>query len=290
MSLAALGMDGVPALDPLSYPGRLVDEPELLCGAGLLPMVPSREPMGRWRVNDGASDAQTLDEALVALDLPPAGERHPVIAVGSNGAPGQLHHKLSRLGLPAVVPMTPLRVSGLGVGVSAHVGLNGYVANSPFLDPECTADVVLTLLDSDQLRAVDDTELPRYRRVLLPAADLPMVLPSGEHLDAAYLYVNATGVLAGSDGTPLHPGPQAALLAELLDRSPRLRELFDSPQDWVTKARADANLRAAAKRIFHDEGWVLPQDAWHHSPSDDPGTTSVSYAELSPLATGRDHP
>ncbi|WP_370344979.1 hypothetical protein [Catenulispora sp. MAP5-51] len=285
--MAALGVDGVPALDPLSYPGRVVDQPVLLCGSQVLPMTPAAGPMGDWSVNEDA--VRALDEVLAELAQPPAGKRHPVIAVGSNGAPGQLRHKLHRLGLPVVVPMTPLRVSGLGIGVSAHVGLNGYVANSPFLDPGGTAEVVLTLLDPDQLHAVDDTELPRYRRVLLPAADFPMVLPSGEHLDAAYLYVNATGVLADSDGTPRRPGPQTALLAELLHRSPRLRELFDSPQDWVTKARADADLRAAVKRIFHDSGWVLPQDAWRQSTSD-PGTPAASYAELSPLATGRDHP
>lgn len=168
--------------------------------------------------------------------------------------------------------MTPLRVSGLGIGVSAHVALNGYVANSPFADSGGTAEVVLLLLDDDQLRAVDATELPRYRRALLPAAEFPMVLPSGERLDAAYLYVNATGVLAAADGRPRVPGAQVELLAELLHRSPRLRELFDSPHDWVTKARADADLRAVVKRIFHESGWVLAHD------------------RALPLATGRDHP
>ena len=138
--------------------------------------------------------------------------------------------------------MTPLRVSGLGVGVSAHVALNGYITNSPFADPGGTADVVLTFLDADQLCAVDNTELPRYHRVLLSGAEFEMALPSGERLDAAYLYVNAAGVLAARDGTPRVPGVQEALLAELLERSPRLRALFDSPQDWIAKARADADL------------------------------------------------
>ena len=143
------------------------------------------------------------------------------------------------------------------------MALNGYVANSPFADPGGTADVVLTFLDADQLCAVDDTELPRYHRVLLSGAEFEMALPSGERLDAAYLYVNAAGVLAARGGTTLRvPGVQEALLAELLERSPRLRALFDSPQDWIAKARADADLRAAVKQIFHQSGWVLPQEAW----------------------------
>lgn len=275
MSLAALGMDGVPALDPLSYPGRVVDGPALLSKAHLLRMTPTAEPIGRWRVHQDTNPARSLDGVLADLGEPPTSERHPLIAVGSNAAPAQLHHKLTRLGLPAVVPMTPLRVSGLGVGVSAHVALNGYVANSPFADPGGKADVVLTFLDADQLCAVDDTELPRYHRVLLSGAEFEMALPSGERLDAAYLYVNAAGVLAARDGTPRVPGVQEALLAELLERSPRLRALFDSPQDWIAKARADADLRATVKQIFHESGWVLPQEAWR---------------EVSPLATSGDHP
>ena len=285
MSLAALGMDGVPALDPLSYPGRVVDEPALLSGPHLLAVEPTAEHMGRWLVHQDA----TLDEALADVGEAPAGERFPVIAIGSNAAPGQLHYKLDRLGLAPVVPMTPLRVSGLGVGVSAHVGLRGYVANSPFADPDGEAEVVLTLLDADQLSAVDATELPRYHRALLPGTDFPMILPSGERLDAAYLYVNAAGVLADEGGQPRAPDIQTVLLTELLERSSRLRGLFGSPQGWVAKASADPELRDAAKRIFHELGWVLPQDELLRTICD-PASPALGYAEISPLASSRTAP
>ena len=286
--------DGVPALDPLSYPGRVIAEPALLCGAEVLPMAPTvGRPMGRWFVRDASSLEPDLDLdldlALEQLTEPPTANRHPVIAIGSNAAPAQMRYKLTRLGLPAVVPMTTLRVSGLGVGVSAHVGLKGYVANSPYADPGGVADVVLTLLDDDQLRAVDDTELPRYRRALLPGAEFPMVLPSGERLDGAYLYVNSAGVLAGVDGKPRTPTTQTVLLAELLQRSAGLRELFDSPQDWVDKARADPELRAAVKQVFHESGWVLPQDALLRHVCD-PGAAALGYTDVSPLASSREHP
>jgi hypothetical protein len=288
-SLAALGMDGVPALDPLSYPGRVVTQPALLCESRLLDVAATAARAGLWPVSEGDGGGGTarprsLDEVLGELGQPSAGKRHPVIAIGSNAAPGQLHHKLSRLGLPAVVPMMPLRVSGLGVGVSAHVAMNGYVANSPYADPGGVADVVLTLVDADQLRAVDDTEIPRYRRVLLPGAEFPMVLPSGERLAGAYLYVNAAGVLAGADGKPLTPTTQTELLADLLTRSERLRHLFASPQDWVDKALAEPASRAAAQQVFRDSGWVLPQDALLRHACE-PGSSGAAFDTVSPMAT-----
>ena len=289
-------MDGVPALDPLSYPGRMVGEPALLHGPQLLQMAPAGEAMGRWQVHvDGfsARTPQALDTVLQDLGEPETGKRHPVIAIGSNGAPGQLHHKLTRLRLPAVVPMTPLQVSGLGVGVSAHVGLNGYVAHSPFVDPGGVADVVLTLLDADQLCAVDASEMPRYRRVLLSGVEFPMTLPSGEKLEAAYIYVSSAGVLTEpADGEPVRPRTpvtQAMLLAELLELSARLRQLFDSPLDWVTKVRADPDLRAVVKQIFHETSWVLPQEALLRNVCD-PDSDALAYGEISPLAAGRDRP
>lgn len=273
-------MDGVPALDPLSYPGPMIGEPVLLSGPRLLKMTPTAEPMGRWRV----AGARELQDELGGLGQAPVGERYPLIAIGSNAAPGQLRYKLDHLGVPAVVPMTPLRVSGVGVGVAAHVGLRGYVAHAPFVDPGAAADVVLTLVDEDQLQAVDDTEIPRYRRILLPGSEFPMVLPSGERLAGAYLYANAFGVLAGPDGKPRTPTTQTALLAELLERSAPLLRLFGTPQQWVTKVRADPELRGVVKQIFHESGWVLPQEALLRHVCE-PGAPVLTYDALSPLVT-----
>lgn len=271
-SLAALGMDGVPVLDPLTYPGRTITDSALLRGRELLPVAASAERMGRWPVAESGAESgaesesesgpgsRSLDEVLDALGQPLTGLRHPVIAIGSNAAPGQVSYKLSRLGLPVVVPMTPLRVSGIGIGVSGHVSPAGYVAISPFFDPGGVAEVALTCLDDQQLRAVDGSEYPEYRRVLLPGDEFSLTLPSGERLEAAYLYVNANGVLAGSDGVPMATGTQTELIGSLLARSPRLRALFDSPEDWVAKAGADPQLRAEGLRIFNESGWVQAQE------------------------------
>jgi len=278
-------MDDVPALDPLTYPGRMITEPSLLCDGELLAMTPTLERMGRWRVREDASGSRPLDEVLDSLGRPPAGRRHPVIAVGSNAAPGQVHHKLARRGRSAVVPMTPLRVSGIGVGVAGHIGIPGYVANSPFADPDAVVEAVLICLDDRQLQAVDDTELPRHRRVLLPGEEFPMVLSSGERLEAAYLYVNTNGVLADVDGAPLTPAPQAERLAGLLRRSPRLRALFDTPEGWVAKAAAHPELRAEGKRIFNESGWVLQQESLlrYAADSDDGAVVYDDVSSLTPI-------
>lgn len=237
LSLAALGFGDVPALAPLSYPGRPVTTPALLTGGELRP----------------------LDLALLERYR----HRHAVIAVGSNASPAQLHHKLSRPGRPATVPMVPVRVHGVAVGCSAHIGRYGYVASAPYGDPAARTPLVVSWLDDAQLDAVDRTEVPNYRRVRLPGADFPMEMPSGERLDAAYLYVSTHGVLTppGDGDRPLPGGgDQSALLTRLLASSARLRDLLGpDPAAWVGRAGADAAVRAAGTRMFHDEGWARPR-------------------------------
>ncbi|MFG2503522.1 hypothetical protein ACGFSB_35585 [Streptomyces sp. NPDC048441] len=257
-SLSALGLDVVPALQPLAYPGRPVPGPSLLSGAELLPLGVRPLPLGQWPVAAG----QSLDEVLSGLGLAAIGHRHPVIAVGSNASPAQVSYKLIRRGIPAVVPMVPVRVSGIAVGCSGHIGRAGYVAAAPCLDPAAETSLVVSWLDHDQFRAVDETEFPNYRRVLLPGGDFAMVVPGGERLGGAQLYVSSYGVLADPDTGLPRPGDgdQAALLASLLGGSARLRGLLGpGPADWVRKAAADPAARELGTRVLADEGWVLPQ-------------------------------
>ncbi len=189
------------------------------------------------------------------------GNRHPVIAVGSNASPGQVRYKLARRGSPdASVPMVPVRVSGLRIGCSGHISSAGYVARTPRAAPEAETVLVVAWLDTAQLAVIDDTER-NYRRAILPGDEFPMTMPSGERLSGAYIYFSAHGVLAGPDGTPRPGGgDQSELLGSLLAQSPRLRELLGpDPATWVKKAGADPALREEGTLIFGSEGWVLPQ-------------------------------
>ncbi|MCF3104683.1 hypothetical protein IPZ58_24275 [Streptomyces roseoverticillatus] len=279
-SLRALGLDGAPAELPLTYPGRPVAEPALLTDGHLLPLRPGPGPLGGWRVitgmaGGGQPDAgrpgtagtppptgePTLDELLDRLGAPRSGTRRPVLAVGSNASPAQLHHKITPRGTGATVPMVPVRVRGIGIGCSAHIGRHGYVAAAPYAEPAARHTLVAGWLDPAQLAAVDETEF-NYRRVWVPGGDFPMTLPSGEPLGGAYLYVSVHGVLADpATGRPRPGGgDQGALLTALLAASAELRALLGpGPERWVERARADEAVRAEGRAVFRRAGWARPE-------------------------------
>ncbi|WP_329115818.1 hypothetical protein [Streptomyces sp. NBC_01353] len=278
-SLAALGLDDVAVERPLIYPGRPVTEPSLLLDDELLPLDVRATRLGDWSVDQGGR----LDEVLMLHGQEPVGRRHPVISVGSNASPGQVRHKLRRLNLPVFVPMVPVRVGGIGVGCSGHISPAGYVAGTPFVDHTARTTLVVTWLDARQLKAVDDTEFPDYRRAFLPGDLFDMTMPSRERLSGAYIYFSAHGVLA-PDGTRPVPGggDQATLLDGLLTGSSRLRELLGpDAASWVDRAGQDQGTRAHGTTIFGEEGWVLPQTDF--LPYLDESAELRPYDDLPPL-------
>lgn len=225
----------VPLLEPLTYPGRWVDEATLLDGDVL-------RPLG---------------------DFPISAGRVPVLAIGSNGSPAQLSYKLRQAGVSGQVPMLPVRVTGLSVGLSAHISRVGYVAASPFLAADATSTLLVTWLDEDQLTVVDSTELPNYWRVFLPSADVPVARLDGEPMPGggAFLYVNARGLLGRPDGSLRRSGEQRTVLAGLLAESARLRELFgQTPESWVERAREDGQLAVRGSEVFRQEGWLVRRE------------------------------
>ncbi|MER8045793.1 hypothetical protein [Streptomyces sp. NPDC094032] len=278
-SLAALGLDDVAAERPLVYPGRPATEPSLLLGDELLPLAVRPARLGDWPVEDNGG----LDETLARNGQETAGRRHPVISVGSNASPGQVRHKLRRLKLPVSVPMVPVRVRGIGVGCSGHISPAGYVAGTPYIDPAATSTLVVTWLDAAQLKAVDDTEFPDYQRAILPGDAFEMTMPSGERLSGAYIYFSAHGMLSLGEAPLPGGGDQRDLLAGLLSRSPRLRELLGpDPDSWVERAGAESAVRSRGTTIFGEEGWVLPQTEF--LPYVDDSVELRPYDALPPLA------
>ncbi|MDO0917147.1 hypothetical protein QQM39_42010 [Streptomyces sp. DT2A-34] len=232
-TLEAQGLSEAPREHPLLYPGAWPEDSGLLDGNRLLPL-----------------------DRLVYDD------RVPVLAVGSNACPGQLRHKMAEFAITAPIPMVKARVTGIGVGVSAHVSRMGYVSASPFDAPAAVAELFLTWLDADQLAVIDASEgvpLPHgnYRRAWLAAPEVRILLADGTALPGAFAYVNRHGVLHNGDGGPrTHPG-QRALLTELLGTSARLRELFGvTPEDFVARARADALLCERGTRLLAQEKLV----------------------------------
>ncbi|MGC9535875.1 hypothetical protein [Streptomyces sp. UG1] len=232
-SLQALGLAEAPRDHPLLYPGAWPSDSGLLDGDRLLPL-----------------------DRLVYDD------RVPVLAVGSNACPGQLRCKMDAFGVASPLPMVKTRVTGLEVGVSAHVSRMGYVSASPFHAPGHARELFLTWLDDEQLEVIDASEgvpLPdgHYGRAWLPASEVRIELADGTTLPGAFAYVNRHGVLRDGAGAPrTHPG-QRPLLTELLVGSARLRELFGvTPEEFCARARADAELCERGTSLFAREKLV----------------------------------
>ncbi|MET9834554.1 hypothetical protein ABZ078_35880 [Streptomyces sp. NPDC006385] len=232
-TLEALGLAEAPREHPLLYPGAWPADSGLLHGDRLLPL-----------------------DKLVHDD------RVPVLAVGSNASPGQLRHKMDHFGIGSPIPMVKTRVTGIEVGVSAHVSRMGYVSASPFHAPGSVRELFVIWLNPEQLAVIDTSEgVPRpngnYGRAWLPASDVRIELADGGTLPGAFAYVNRHGVLHnGTEAPRTHPG-QRALLTELLLGSPRLRELFGvTPEQFCARARGDVRLCERGTRLFVEEKLV----------------------------------
>ena len=234
-TLESLGLAEAPRDHPLTYPGAWPTESGILDGDRFLPLPRPFLPAGRV----------------------------PVLAVGSNACPGQLRHKMAEFDIRAPLPMTRAKVTGIEVGVSAHVSLLGYVSASPFNAPGNTRELFVTWLDTDQLAVIDASEgvsapTGPYDRAWLPSPNVTVELESGERLPGVYAYVNRHGVLHDGSGSPRrHPG-ERRLLTELLAGSPGLRELFGgTPEEFCARARFDRDRCDRGTRLFAAEGLVV---------------------------------
>lgn len=232
-TLEELGMTQAPRDRPLLYPGVWPSRSALLDGDRLRPLDRLTHP-----------------------------GRTPVLAVGSNASPAQLRHKMAEFGITAPVPLTRVRVSGLAVGVSAHISLAGYVSAAPVRRPGAVTELFFTWLDAGQLEVVDASEgahLPdgNYRRVWLPSPEVGFVLDDGTALPGAYAYVNRHGVLHDGTGAPRpHPG-QRPLIAGLLAGSAPLRALFGvTPEEFCARARGDRERCRQGTRLLREEKLV----------------------------------
>ncbi|MFE7644816.1 hypothetical protein [Streptomyces phaeoluteigriseus] len=233
-TLEALGLSDAPRDHPLTYPGVWPAESGLLDGDRLLP--------------------------LDRLTFP---DRTPVLAVGSNACPAQLRHKMAGFALTSPIPMVRTRVTGIDVGVSAHVSILGYVSASPVHAPGVTRELFVIWLDAEQLAVVDATE-PNFDRVRLPEPSVRVELDDGGTLAGVFAYVNRHGVLHNGAGVPRsHPG-QRPLITELLLGSTGLRRMFGvTPEEFCVRARADARLCERGTQLFAKEKMVTRSGLEH---------------------------
>jgi hypothetical protein len=219
------------------------------------------EPDSTETDSAGPDDADCSDLQKLPLDRylrnaggSPVASLVPVLAVGSNASPAQLRRKLANAGLPTLVPITAVRVSGLAVGVSAHVSRPGYLPATPVPDESAISDLWVVWLDAAALAAVDATE-PNYERIRLPTR-YPVRLTTGQPVRQGWVYLSRHGYLINEAGEPRRLTDQATLISALLAGIPALRTLGGtSPQEWIERTH-DPAARDAIRETFRSAGLV----------------------------------
>ncbi len=206
--------------------------------------------------------------------------RLPVLAVGSNASPRVLSDKLGTLlGLDAdPVYIEVCRVSGLGVGHSAHLSAPGYMAAAPFYQriagPSSTITshptggsrnpggqrgpgegdpsraYSLAWLSAAQADALDATE-PNYDRLGLPADAVVSSERAPAVIAGVTLYVSHHGVLA-EGGQPVSLMSQPAARTWLRQRLQCLLGVVDDD------AFARPSVRESVRQELASGGWVAP--------------------------------
>jgi hypothetical protein len=239
-----------PVAAPLTYPGAPPSGPAVVVTAtSTIELRPPASPPGEW----SAVDDRTLDEVLRAAGAAPMAARSPVLAVGSNASPAQLRRKFRSLP-NAAVPVIRAEVSGLRVGVSAHVSRAGYLPATPVADPAASSPLFITWLNEAELAAMDTTE-PNYSRDRLP--DMYIVQMAGQQVRNCWIYVSVRGFLIDTAGHPRELTGQPELIASVLEQFPELADIAGrTPQEWVQRAAApavrfqiDTVLRTAARTV-----------------------------------------
>lgn len=270
--LETLGLDVNPSTDPIHYPGALTTTNCLVTESWLYPLQYRRGTrVGGWTLGmDGGPltrhaagrDHLPLDEMLRLAGVAAMAGRYPVVAVGSNAAPGQLRHKFSTSrDVSNLVPLTRGTVRGIEIGHSAHVGRAGYLPYAPVADSSAVRDLFVLWLDRDQRARIDETEL-NYDPVLIHGEVFPLVLESGESLRQYGLYRSKWGVIRlTSEGPPAEAVTQTEIIT-LLARLPWFQQLVPECLRGVEAAlgafNVDERRRIRVREAFAQRGLASP--------------------------------
>lgn len=240
---------------PWTYPGTPAPHGGLLRDGEFLPLAP-----GPGRLGDAGVDDGTLDDALKAAGVAGVDERRLVVAVGSNASPAVMARKLAAGEVSATLPFVAVVVHALAVGHSAHVSRRGFFAAAPFLDQQVLTRTYASLLDAEQLLALDRTE-PNYVRRTVGAQTCAVVVDGGDRPSSFMVYDSRWGVL----GKPGHDRwtllPQEELFALLLDKCSAFAESvapYTELRSAMRELAADPYLRTRVRTMLQEDGWAGP--------------------------------
>jgi hypothetical protein len=146
-----------------------------------------------------------LNELLRNEELTPLSERVPVLAIGSNRAPRQLHDKFKGLENPnaddLTVPVFTVEIQGLDVVFAGRPSMQG---NFPAVlytgehAKETTVELAITFLNKRQLEAMDISERGMYERQDLPGCDVHV----GDKTIPVQYYRGSNTVFVDEHGQP----------------------------------------------------------------------------------------
>ncbi len=255
-----------PTTDPFIYPGTPLMSDAVICGNWLYRMSPRQGlRVGDYEVAlDGGplsgDGAASLTEVLAEAGVTPIGQRYPVVAVGSNAAPGQLAHKFRSSWESTVIPMTAVYVTGIGVGYSAHVNRAGYMPYTPCRTLPNGRHLVVLWLDSEQLTRVNETE-PNYHPATITDDHFRAVLDSREPLNSYVIYRSRWGVFRShADRQPLSAASQESVFAALACQEWFRRlvpEASDGPRAAIAALAADDDRRDAVRQLLAEHGQAV---------------------------------
>jgi|GEM_PF-3068616 len=253
---ALLLADGVVSLEPGADGGGRHDDAADGGASGDGPQHVGREAVGTSPAQPAEDqdrplvDRREIERALAAAGAAPLAERTLVLAVGSNQTPRTIARKYRRAGreLDVTTPFVRCTVHGLAVG---HVprAAPGYVPAAPYRAEGERMELVATWFDKAQLAVVDETE-PNYDRLRLAAADLPLVLATGERPEHVDVYASRWGVLA-RDGVPI-------------PLRHRQQELFDELQGLTGETRLIGDAAEVCGRLAAQPDLVHDLAREHH--------------------------
>jgi hypothetical protein len=264
-SLTSLNLAGNPIAEPLTYPGAIPAESGLLIQQTYLALeaTPGRR-LPQYRVHTHGTpvpghpteaESLNLDDMLLRYNSTQSDLRVPVLAIGSNAAPGQIRAKFGSYLSPLILPMTfACEVHGLVPGVSAHVSRPGYLPATLVRQAGEVSQLFVLWPDVEQLRVLDATE-PNYHRMLVDGAKWPIILESGEHLSLCYAYLSRHGHLVDSAGRALRlpdhrPRVDSGLPAKDLEPRPAFFRDQSMLINWLIAG--DTGISAAAGETAED--------------------------------------
>lgn len=166
-------------LHPETYPGDRPPGSYLLLDGVVCPLLTEPNSLS---VVGRTGDHASLDDLLERAGLPVSSERVAVLAYGANRNPATLKTKLEnyRYRNPGSAEAIPVLKGTIGSGDVAACGLSGqgYMYGDLVVDPSLVGatacEVWLALVDDDQLRVLNDSEIGTgdYSAALFPDVDV----------------------------------------------------------------------------------------------------------------------